>query len=335
MIIRGHLITGLSLRFMVLAALSMPLVLIAGTPAQAQTAYPTKTIKMIVPFGAGGPTDVIARLVGEKLSQVWGQQIIIENMAGGGGNTGAAAAAKAAPDGYTFLAVSTGFIVNPSLYAKVPYNLKTSFEPVSLFAKSPNIVSVHPSVPAKTMKELIDLIKANPGKYSYAQPATGSTPHLAGELLKLQYGLDLATVSHNSAAAAITNTLGGHTPIAITVLPAAQSNIQAGKLRGLAVMAAKRVPGLPDVPTTMEAGIPDQESDTLTGFVAPSGTPRDIVLKFQGELAKMIADPAIRKQLIDLGFEPVASNPEAFAQRIESESAKWDKIIKDAKIRVE
>ncbi len=335
MLTRRQVASGVFLKVIAIAAVLIPCSLVMGGATHAQTAYPTKTIKMIVPFGAGGPTDVIARLVGEKLSQVWGQQIIVENMAGGGGNTGTAAAAKAAPDGYTFLAVSTGFIVNPSLYAKVPYNLKTSFEPVSLFAKSPNIVSVHPGVPAKTMKELIDLIKANPGKYSYAQPATGSTPHLAGELLKLQYGLDLATVSHNSAAAAITNTLGGHTPIAITVLPAAQSNIQAGKLRGIAVMSATRVPGLPDVPTMMEAGIPDQESDTLTGFVAPAGTPRDIVLKFQGELVKMIADPAIRKQLIDLGFDPVASTPEAFAQRIDSESAKWAKIIKDAKIRVE
>ena len=303
--------------------------------ANAQTAYPSKTVKFIVPFGAGGPTDVIARLVGEKLSATWGQQIIVENMAGGGGNTGTAAAAKSAPDGYTFLVVSTGFIVNPSLYAKVPYNLKSSFAAVSLFAKSPNIVSVHPSVAAKTMKELIELIKANPGKFSYAQPATGSTPHLAGELLKLRYDLDLATVSHNSASAAITTTLGGHTPIAITVLPAAQSNIQAGKLRGLAVMNATRVPGLPDVPTMAEAGIPDMESDTLTGFMAPAGTPREIIDKLQGDLVRMIAEPAMKKQLEELGFDPVASTPEVFARRIETESAKWDKIIKDAKIRVE
>ena len=308
--------------------------LLVAAPATAQT-YPTKTIKFIVPFGAGGPTDVVARLVGEKLSVTWGQQIIVENMAGGGGNTGTAAAAKSAPDGYTFLVVSTGFIVNPSLYAKVPYNLKSSFAAVSLFAKSPNIVSVHPAVPAKTMQELIALIKANPGKYSYAQPATGSTPHLAGELLKLRYSLDLATVSHSSAAAAITNTLGGHTPIAITVLPAAQSNIQAGKLRGLAVMNATRVPGLPDVPTMAEAGIPDMESDTLTGFMAPAGTQPEIIGKLQAALAAMVAEPAVKKQLEELGFDPVASTPEAFAKRIESESAKWDRIIKDAKIRVE
>ena len=310
-------------------------VLLLCPAAHAQSTYPTKTVKFIVPFGPGGPTDVIARLVGERLSAKWGQQVIVENIAGGGGNTGTAAAAKAAPDGYTLLAVSTGFIVNPSLYAKVPYDLKTTFAPVSLFAKSPNIMSVHPSVPAKTVKELIELIKANPGKYSYAQPATGSTPHLAGELFKLQYGLDLATVSHNSAAAAITNTLGGHTPIAITMLPAAQPNIQAGKLRGLAVLSKTRVPGLPDVQTMAEAGIPDQESDTLTGFVAPAATPPDLVRRIQGEMAALIAVPEVRKQLEDLGFEPVASSPEAFAARIETESAKWTKIIRDAKIRVE
>ncbi len=303
--------------------------------AMAQQAYPSKSIRLIVPFGAGGPTDVIARLVGEKLSQKWGQQIVIENVTGAGGNTGAGAVAKSAPDGYTIMAVSTGFIVNPSLYSKVPYDLKTSFTPITLFAVTPNIVSVHPSVAAKTMKELIDLIKANPGKFSYAQPGNGSTPHLAAELLKLQYGLDLATVSHPSAAAAITTTLGGHTQVAVTVLPAAQPSIQAGNLRGLAVMATKRVPGLPDVPTTGEAGIPDQVSDTLTGFVAPAGTPKEIVDKWHSELAAMVAEPTVRKQLEDMGFGPIASSPAEFAARIETESAKWGKVIRDAKIRID
>ena len=309
--------------------------LLLSPVAMAQTAYPTKSIRLVVPFGAGGPTDVVARLVAEHLSQKWAQQIVIENLVGAGGNTGASAVAKAAPDGYTIMAVSTGFIVNPSLYSKVPYDLKSSFAPISLFAVTPNIVSVHPSVPAKTMKELIDLIKSSPGKFSYAQPGNGSTPHLAAEMLKLQYGLDLATVSHASAAAAITTTLGGHTQVAFTVLPAAQPSIQAGNLRGIAVMAIKRVPGLPDVPTTAEAGIPDQVSDTLTGFVAPAGTPKEIVDKWQADMAAMVALPAVKKQLEDMGFGPVASTPAEFAARIETESAKWAKVIRDAKIRVD
>lgn len=302
--------------------------------AEAQS-FPNRTIKLIVPFGAGGPTDVIARLVAEKASAKWGQQVIVENMAGAGGNTGAGVAAKAAPDGYTLLVVSTGFIINPSLYAKIPYDPKTSFTPVTLFAQTPNILSVHPAVPAKTLKELIALIKANPGKYSYAQPSTGSTPHLSGERLKIELGLDLATVSHNSAAAAINNTLGGHTPIAITVLPGAKPSIQAGTLRGLAVFAKERVPGLPDVPTIAEAGFPGQEADTLTGFVAPAGTPKEIIATWHSEMARIIKEPDVVKTLETLGFGPVASTPESFAKRITEEAERWSKVIRDAKIKVD
>lgn len=306
-----------------------------ASAAFAQAGYPNKQIRLIVPFGAGGPTDVIARLVAEKISAKWGQQVIVENLVGAGGNTGAAAAAKAAPDGYTILAVSTSYIVNPSLYSKVPYEHGKTFATITLFAQTPNIVSVHPSVPAKTMKELIDLIKANPGKYSYAQPGTGSTPHLSAEWLKIQHSLDLATVSHNSAAAAINNTLGGHTQVAFTVLPAAKPSIQAGNLRGIAVFAKARVPGLPDVPTMEESGYPGQEADTLTGFLAPAGTPKEIIDRWQGEMARMIKEPDVEKMLDTLGFGPVASTPEFFSKRIAEESERWTKVIKDAKIKVD
>lgn len=321
---------------LLLRCLLASLLLAAAAPSLALAqSFPSRTVKLIVPFGAGGPTDVIARLVAEKASAKWGQQVIVENMAGAGGNTGTAVAAKAAPDGYTLLVVSTGFIINPSLYSKVPYDLKTTFAPVTLFAQTPNIISVHPSVPAKTLKELVDLIKANPGKYSYAQPSTGSTPHLSGERLKIELGLDLATVSHNSAAAAINNTLGGHTPIAITVLPAAKPSVQGGTLRGLAVFARERVPGLPDVPTTAEAGFPGQEADTLTGFVAPAGTPKDIIAQWHAEMTRIIKEPDVGKTLENLGFGPVASTPEEFTKRIAEESERWAKVIRDAKIKVD
>lgn len=316
--------------------LAFALIWLGADGAQAQSpAFPNRMIKMVVPFGAGGPTDVIARIVAEKASVNWGQQVIVENLVGAGGNTGAAAVAKAPPDGYTIMAVSTGFIINPSLYSKVPYELGKTFQPITLFAQTPNIVSVHPSVPAKTMKELIDLIKASPGKFSYAQPGTGSTPHLSAEWLKLQHGLDLATVSHNSAAAAINNTLGGHTQVAFTVLPAAKPSIQAGTLRGIAVFAAARLPDLPDIPTMAEAGYPGHEADTLTGFVVPAGTPRDIVDRWHGEMARIIKQPDIAKTLETLGFGPVASTPEQFAKRISEESERWAKVIKEAKIKVD
>jgi len=306
----------------------------AGDDALAQN-YPSRTIRMIVPFAAGGPTDVIARIVAQKLSETWGQQIYAENVPGGGGNTGIAMAARAPADGYTILVVSTGFIVNPSMYAKVPYDPIRDFAPVTLVASSPNVLSVYPEVPARSVRELIDLVKANPGKYSFAQPGTGSTPHLAGELFKLKFGLDLVMVPFNGAALAINSTLGGHTPIVFTALPPAMANIKDGKLRGLAVLSEKRAAALPDVPTMAEAGVPDQESDTLTGVVVPAGTPQPIIDRWNSEIARVVALPEVRQRLQDLGFDPVADSPAHFGERIKSEIAKWAKVVHDANIRAD
>jgi tripartite-type tricarboxylate transporter receptor subunit TctC len=323
-----------ALRVLGIGAALILLALAAPLPASAQT-YPARPIRLIVPFAAAGPTDVIARLVAQKLSDVWGQQVYTENIPGAGGNTGIAMVAKAPPDGYTILVVSTGFIVNPSLYAKLNYDPIKDFSPITLVAASPNVISVHPSVPSKTINELIELVKANPGKYSFAQPSTGSTPHLAGELFKLKYGLDLVTVPFNSAALAINSTIGGHTPIAFTALPPAMSNIKDGKLRGLAVLSVKRSPALPDVPTNIEAGIPDLESDTLTGIVAPAGTPKDIIERWHKDIVAMVAMPDVRQRLETLGFAPVANAPEAFGERLKTEMVKWGKVVHDANIRAD
>src|SRR6201993_1650404 len=228
--------------------------LLAPTGESTAQTYPTRPVRLVVPFGAGGPTDVIARIVAQKLSEIWGQQVYTENIPGAGGNTGVATVARAAADGYTMLVVSTGFMVNPSMYAKVPYDPIKDFAPITLVAASPNVISVHPSFPAMTLKELIELVKAHPGKYSFAQPSTGSTPHLAGELFKQQYQLDLVTVPFNSAALAVNSTIGGHTPIAFTALPPAMTNIKEGKLRGLAVLSVRRAAALREVPTNGEAG---------------------------------------------------------------------------------
>jgi tripartite-type tricarboxylate transporter receptor subunit TctC len=312
-------------------ALSVP-TLVGDASAQS---YPTRSVRLIVPFAAGGPTDVIARIVAQKLSESFGQQVVTENIPGAGGNTGVAMVAKAPADGYTVLVVSTGFIVNPSMYAKIPYDPIKDFSPITLVAASPNIVSVHPDFPAKTLKELADLVKANPGKYSFAQPATGSTPHLAGELFKQKYGLDLITVPFNSAALAINSTLGGHTPIAFTALPPAMSNIKDGKLRGLAVLATARASALPQVPTNAEAGIGGLESDTLTGIVAPAGTPHVIVARWRDEIAKMVATPDVRQRLEVLGFAPIANTPEEFGERLKKEMARWGKVVHDANIRAD
>ena len=256
-------------------------------------------------------------------------------MPGAGGNLGVENGARAAPDGYTIVTVSTGFIINPSMYSKIGYDPVKDFAPISLVAASPNVVTVHPSVPAKDLKELIALIKANPGKYSFAQPATGSTPHLAGELFKQTYNLDLVTVPFNAAPLAINSTLGNHTPIAFTALPPAIGNIKDGSLRGIAILAKAHVAALPELPTNIEEGVPGLESDTLTGIVAPAGTPKAIIDKWNAEIVKMVADPQTKKKLDALGFVAVANSPSEFAERIKSEMARWDKVVKTAGIHVD
>jgi tripartite-type tricarboxylate transporter receptor subunit TctC len=303
-----------------------------GAYAQSAGTYPSRSVRVVVGFTAGGPSDVIARIVAQKVSEAWGQQVYVENLPGAGGNTASAQVAKAAPDGYTVMVISTGFIVNASLYAKIPYDPVKDFVPVTLVAASPNVLVVNPSVPAKSVKELIDLIKANPGKYSFAGPGIGSTPHLSGELFKLKFNLDLVHVPFGGAGPAIQSTVAGHTPIAFTALPPALPQIQSSALRGLAILADKRVAALPDLPTMAEAGVPDQEADTLTGIVMPAGTPKAIVDKWQQEVAKMAKAPDVAEKLAALGFIPVANTPDEFAKRIDVELKKWAKVIQDAKI---
>jgi tripartite-type tricarboxylate transporter receptor subunit TctC len=316
-------------------ALALLTALTAGM-AHAQGAYPDHKVRMIVPFAAGGPTDVIGRLVAEHLSEVFGQQIYVEDLPGAGGNLGVETAKRAAPDGYTVVVVSTGFIINPSMYSKIGYDPVNDFAPISLVAASPNVVMVHPSVPAKTLKELIDLIKANPDKYSYAQPSTGSTPHLAAELFKQKFDLDkLVMVPFNGAPLAVNSTMGGHTQIAFTALPPAIGNIKDGSVRGIAILAKQRVAALPDLPTNIEEGVPGLESDTLTGIVAPAGTPKEIIDKWNAAIVKMAADPETKKKLDTLGFVAVANSPAEFADRIKSEMARWDKVVNAAGIHME
>jgi len=290
---------------------------------------------MVVGFTAGGPTDVIARIVAEKLSASLGQQFYVENKPGAGSNIASAEVAKAPPDGYTLTVVSTGFMVNMSLYANVPYDAVKDFAPVTMVAFSPNVITVNPSVPAKNVKELIALIKANPGKYSFAGPGIGSTPHLSGELFKQIFGLDMVHVPFPGAAQAVQSTVGGHTQIAFTALPPALANIKDGKLRALALLAVSRSTELPDVPTMQEAGYLDQEADTLTGVLAPAGTPKEIVNLLQREIAKAVAQPDVTSNLLKLGFVPVADKPEVFGARIKSEIAKWGKVVHEAHLRIE
>jgi tripartite-type tricarboxylate transporter receptor subunit TctC len=315
-----------------LAAL-VALVLTAA-PSLAQN-YPNKSVRVVVGFAAGGPTDVVARIVAQKLSDTLGQQFYVENIGGAGGNTASGQVARAPADGYTVMVISTGFVVNPSLYARVPYDPIKDFAPVTLVAASPNVVVVNPSVPAKTIPELVQLIRDNPGKYSFAGPGVGSTPHLSGELFRLHFNLDLVHVPFTGAGPAIQATLGGHTPIAFTAMPPAIAAVKDGKLRALGVAAEKRVAALPDLPTFAEQGVKDQEADTLTGIVVPAGTPKEIVDLLQREVAKIVAQPDVKEKLAALGFVPIANTPDEFGARIRLEIEKWGKVVRDAKLRIE
>jgi tripartite-type tricarboxylate transporter receptor subunit TctC len=314
--------------------LAAVLLLIGAAPSMAQN-YPNRPVRVVVGFPAGGPTDVIARIVAQNLSDSLGQQFFVENLPGAGGNTASGQVARVTPDGYTIMAISTGFIVNPSLYAKVPYDPIKDFVAVTLVAASPNVVVVNPQVPAKSLPELVKLIRDNPGKYSYAGPGVGSTPHLGGELFRLSYKLDLVHVPFTGAAPAVQATVGNHTPIAFTALPSSLAAIQAGQVRAIGVAATERAAQIPDVPTFAEQGVNGQEADTLTGIVAPAGTPKEIVELLAREIAKSVARPDVKEKLATLGFKPVANTPDEWSARIKLEIEKWGKVVRDANLRIE
>ena len=312
-------------------ALCAALVL-AGTAVAQVPGYPDRPVKIIVPFAAAGPTDVVARLIAQKLSEKYGHQFYIENMTGAGGNLGMGAAAKATPDGYTILFVSSSFTVNPSLYAKPPYDAEKDFAPVTKAAGSPNGLFVHPDIPARSVKELVELLRANPGKYTFASPGIGTTPHLSSELFKLTFGLDFALAPFPGGAPSIQSVVAGHTPMCFQAIPPATPLVKDGKLHALAVTAAARSPALPDVPTLDELGIKGQEAETMQGVLVPAGTPQPIVDLLQSEIARIVALPEVKDKLLVQGLEPSGMSQAEFAAYHKADIAKWKKVIEDAKI---
>ena len=297
--------------------------------------YPARPVRLIVPFAAGGPNDLAARVIAQGLSDRLGKQFYVENIAGAGGNVGTAQAARAAPDGYTVLLVAPSYAANPSLFEKVAYDPNKSFDAVTMAVTAPTILTVHPSIEARTVKELIELIKAQPGKFSYASPGAGTPPHLLGELFRLSLQLDLVHVPYSSGGTAIGSTVAGHTPISFGALPPAVPHVKDGKLRAVALTSKTNTQVLPGVPTSAQAGYPDIAADIWSAVLVPAGTPKDIVALLQGEIGKVLKLPAVNERMAALGYEPVANTPEECSAQIATEITKWAKVIKDAGIKAQ
>ncbi len=298
-------------------------------------AYPARPVRIIVPSAPGGGPDVFARLVAQKLSEHLGKQFYVENIGGAGGNIGMGRAAQAAPDGYTILFVTLGFAVNPALYDRVPYDPYRSFDPVTLVATTTVLLAVNPSVPAHTVKDLIALIKTNPGQYNYAGSGVGSPAYLVGEQFRLSLGLDLPHVPFNGTNLAVGSTVAGHTPITFVAPVSAIPLVEEGKLRPLAVMSKTRIQALPHVPTMAEAGYPGIECDSWGGYLVPAGTPKEITALLNREIVRILALPDTREHFASLAADPVGSTPEEFAEAIKVAVEKWGKVIRLANARAQ
>jgi tripartite-type tricarboxylate transporter receptor subunit TctC len=302
--------------------------------ARAQ-AYPARPVRMIVPFGPGGNADVLGRIIAQKLSERFGEQFYVENVSGAGGNIGVGRAALAEPDGHTILVTPPSYVINPALYEKVPYNARTSFDPVTLAVSTAVVLALHPSVPARTLKDLIALIKTNPSKYNYATAGVGSPGHMVGEMLCQSLNLDLVHIPYNSAGLAIGSTVAGQTTMCLAAPAPIVQQVKDGKLRALAVAYRTRLPALSDVPTMAEAGYPDIEFDNWFGVFVPAGTPNEIIALLNREIINSMTLPDVRARLVALGFDPVGSTPAQFKKQIEVELEKWTKVIRAANIKAQ
>ncbi|HEV7391065.1 MAG TPA: tripartite tricarboxylate transporter substrate binding protein [Burkholderiales bacterium] len=297
--------------------------------------YPARPLRIVVPFAAGGASDVVARLLAQKLTESLGQPVIVDNRPGAGANIGIGIAAKAPPDGYTLLVSSSAFTVNPTLYSKIPYDPYKDFQPLTCVGSSPNILAVYPAFAAKSVKELIELVRSQPGKHNYSSPGAGTTPHLSGEMLRIAFKLDLRHIPYGGAGPQVQSLISGQVPIGFASVPSFAPQVKAGQLRGLAVTADKRVAALPEVPAMGELGIAGMSGDTFQGVLVPAGTPKQITGRLYADIKKALAAAEVRERLITIGFEPIGNSPEEFAAQIRSDIARWGKVIRDAQIKAD
>lgn len=308
---------------------------LAALPARADTAYPSKPVRIVVPFTPGGSTDILARALGQALTEAWRQQVIVENKPGAGGSIGAEAGARAAPDGYTLLMGHIGTLaVNPTLYTNLRYKPLEDFAPIALVAMVPNVLVVHPGVAAASVGELIALAKAKPGSLTYSTGGVGSAAHLAMEYFKLRTGTDIVHIPYKGAAPAVTDLIGGQVSMTMTGAPPLLPHIRAGKLRALGVASRARLAQLPEVPTIAEAGVRDFEATQWYGLVAPARTPQPIVERLAADVRQALARPDVRQRLEAEGAQPTDLGPAGFQALIRDEIERWAKVIRAAKIEL-
>ncbi len=308
---------------------------VASDPAGAQN-YPSRPVKLIVPYAPGGPNDIVARTLAQKLTEQLGGNFFVENLPGGGGTIGTGNAANAAPDGYTLLVANQDIIIQPIIRAKVPYDPFKSFAPLSTVVAGPELVTVNSSMPVKDMKELLALLKANPGKYSYASPGYGTMPHIAGEwLYRLDNGIDITHVPFQGAAPAIQSVLSNQTPVFQIVIPVVRPHIAQGTIRALAVADTKRSHFFPDVPTLAEQGITGHEVSFWMGVYAVAGTPKPVLDTLHGQITKIMAMLDVKERIVTMGFDPTSSSPDQLADLMKAETAKWSKVVREANIKIE
>jgi tripartite-type tricarboxylate transporter receptor subunit TctC len=306
----------------------------ASGVVHAQT-YPNSPVRIIVPFPAGGGVDGMGRILAQKLTESFGKSFVIENRGGANGNIGTEVAAKSAKDGYTLLVTGAGLVTNPSLYAKVPYDAVKDLDPISLAAMAPNILVVHPSVPARTVKELIALARARPGEVQYGGSGSGSTPHLAAELFKTMAHIDIVHIPYRGTGPALVGLLSGEANIMFLPVTSGVPLVKSGRLRALAVTSTKRLQVVPQVPTVAESGLKGYESSQWYGMLAPAGTPADILTVLNTHVVKCMQSPDVKQRLLDEGAVPIGSTREEFASHIRAELAKWAKVIKESGARID
>ncbi len=323
-----------ALRLLPLAVLGTALL---PWPASAQTsdAWPSKPLRFILPFPPGGGTDILGRIIAERLTANLGQPVVTENRGGAGGNVGAEAAAKSAPDGYTIVLVAPSLTISPSLYSKLNYDPVKDFAPVSLVATVPNVMVTHPSVPANTLAEFIRLAKTKPGEMNFGSGGSGTSNHLAGELFNIVAGVKLVHVPYKGVNLAMNDVLSGQIQLVVIGVPAVAPHIKAGKLRALALVAPQRASALPEVPTAAEAGLPNFEVTTWYGILAPAGTPKTIVARLNAELVRIMHSPDLKERLAAMATDPATSTPEEFGDYIKREIAKWGEVVREAGLKAD